>query len=189
MTRWLCAALLTLSTTAHPAELTVNDPQVAEASAAALVFMSRMKPQLKQALQSGPPAQALAVCAEVAPQIAAELSAETGWSVKRVSLRPRNPQAAADAWETEQLEAFDAAVAAGGNPGWAAAEVNGEVRFLAPQRVGGACLLCHGESIDADTAAALKRLYPEDRAIGYQPGQVRGAISLSTARRDPPVSP
>ena len=185
MTRWLCAALLALTTTAHAAEPKVSDPQVAEASAAALVFMSRMKPQLKQALRAGPPAQALAVCADVAPKIAAELSEETGWSVKRVSLKPRNPLALPDAWEREQLEAFDAVVAAGGNPGWAAAEVDGQVRFLAPQRVEGVCLLCHGESIDADTAAALKRLYPDDRATGYKPGQVRGAISLSTVRRAP----
>ncbi len=187
MTRWPCAALITLSlslsTTTSATDLAVSDPQVGEASAVALVFMSRLKPQLQAALQAGPPAEALGVCAEVAPRIAAELGAETGWSVKRVSLRPRNPAAQPDAWEREQLEAFDAAVAAGATPGWAAAEVDGQVRFLAPQRVAGVCLLCHGENVDPDTAAVLQRLYPEDRALGYRPGQVRGAISLSAARR------
>ncbi len=184
MTRRLCTALLAATiSTASAEELKVSDPQVGEASAIALVFMSRLKPQLQAALESGPPAEAISVCSEVAPRVAAELSEETGWSVKRVSLRPRNPGAQPDAWEREQLLVFDRTVAAGGNPGWAAAEVDGQVRFLAPQRVGGVCLLCHGESIDADTAAALKRLYPEDRAVGYKPGDVRGAISLSAARK------
>ena len=183
MTRRLCATLLTtIVATASADELKVSDSQVGEASAIALVFMSRLKPQLQAALKSGPPAEAISICAEVAPRVAAELSEETGWSVKRVSLRPRNPGAQPDAWEREQLQAFDRAVAAGGKPGWAAAEVGGQVRFLAPQRVDGVCLLCHGDAIDADTAAALKRLYPQDRAVGYKPGDVRGAISLSAAR-------
>jgi hypothetical protein len=184
--RWLLATLLvvTLATT-QASELLVSDPQVGEASAIALVFMSRLKPQLQAALESGPPAEAIAVCAEKAPAIAAELSAETGWSVKRVSLRPRNPSALPDTWERAQLEAFDTVVAAGGRPAWVAAEVDDQVRFLAPQRVGGVCLVCHGESIDPATAAALKKRYPDDQALGYRPGEVRGAISISAPRTQP----
>ncbi len=183
MIRRLLATLLAgVVATAQATELMVSDPQVGEASAVALVFMSRLKPQLQAALQSGPPAEAIAVCAQEAPKIAAELSGETGWSVKRVSLRPRNPDAHPDTWERAQLKAFDAVVSAGGKPAWVAAEIDGQVRFLAPQRVDGVCLVCHGESIDPATAAALKKLYPDDRALGYRPGDVRGAISLSAPR-------
>ncbi len=183
MTRWLATALLaTTFCAAQASELLVSDPQVGEASAVALVFMSRLKPRLQSAVQAGPPAEAIAVCAQEAPDIAAQLSRETGWSVNRVSLQPRNPNALPDAWERAQLQAFDQIVAAGGRPSWVAAEIDGQVRFMAPQRVDGVCLLCHGEAIDADTTAALRRLYPGDRAVGYKPGDVRGAISLSSAR-------
>ncbi|MEJ2177361.1 MAG: DUF3365 domain-containing protein, partial [Gammaproteobacteria bacterium] len=71
-------------------------------------FGGSLKPQLKQAIQEGGPAHAVSVCAEKAPAIAEQLSNETGWQIKRVSLKPRNQQnAEPDAWEREVLQQFD----------------------------------------------------------------------------------
>ncbi len=177
-----CAALLSTAAAA-----TADDREL-EAAAIAGKFVGQLKPQLKQALQTGSPAQAIQVCADVAPAIAAALSGETGWSVKRVSLKPRNPNATPDEWERDQLRRFDEAVKAGASVQPVSEVVEGRLRYLAPQRVAPLCLVCHGEAVDAQTAAALQHYYPEDTAIGYRPGDVRGAISLTSPPAGKPTA-
>jgi hypothetical protein len=46
---------------------------------------------------------------------------------------------------------------------------------VAPQ-----CLVCHGsaEQIPETVRAELQTLYPHDRATGYKPGDLRGAVSI-----------
>ncbi len=38
--------------------------------------------------------------------------------------------------------------------------------------------VCDGENLSATVSETLENFYPDDRATGYQAGQVRGAISL-----------
>lgn len=142
-------------------------------------FVSQLKPTLKSAMQSGGPVHAIDVCSEQAPAIAANLSAQTGWSVKRVSLKARNASTAQpDAWEREQLLAFDRRAAGKQALAPVSAMVEGEFRLMLPQLAGGICLTCHGDTIAPPVQAALDQYYPADVATGYQLGQVRGAISL-----------
>ncbi len=145
-------------------------------------FVSMLKPQLRQALQHGGPAHAIEVCSRAAPALAAQLSENTGWKIKRVSLKARNhPAAIPDTWEKSVLQQFDRERAAGISPAtMVVSRVEGGVyRFMKAQPVVPVCLLCHGENISPDTAAALKRFYPQDQARGYKLGQIRGAFSLS----------
>ena len=80
----------------------------AEAIGIVQQFGGSLKPQLKKALMEGGPAHAISVCSVQAPEIAQNLSQSTGWSVKRVSLKARNTDAATpDAWEKGVLEQFD----------------------------------------------------------------------------------
>jgi hypothetical protein len=150
-----------------------------EAAAVAGQFVGQLKPALQAAMKEGGPVHAIEVCSQTAPRIAEELSVSSGWSLRRVSLKSRNVSAARpDAWERAMLQFFDAAATAGETPQAVGYETDGEYRFLKPQLVGGLCLACHGEVLADDVKAALKRYYPEDTAVGYRPGQVRGAISL-----------
>jgi hypothetical protein len=145
-------------------------------------FGGSLKPQLKQAIQEGGPAQAVSVCAEKAPAIAEQLSNETGWQIKRVSLKPRNQQnAEPDAWEREVLQQFDQRQANGKSAAeMAVAEiVDGEFRFMKAQGVETVCLNCHAADIPPEVEAALKTNYPMDKARGYSLGQIRGAFSLT----------
>ena len=41
------------------------------------------------------------------------------------------------------------------------------------------CLACHGETLAEPVAQAIDRLYPEDQARGYQPGDLRGAFTIT----------
>lgn len=164
------------------AEPSHEDTLRQEAVALVQQFVGQLKPQLQRALQEGGPTHAIAVCADVAPTIADSLSASSGWLVRRVSLQQRNAsRAVPDGWEREVLEQFDARQRAGESP----VELRfGELlgnryRYMQAQGVEGVCLACHGESLAPEVLEALQEYYPDDMATGYQPGQVRGAISLS----------
>ena len=64
-----------------------------------------------------------------------------------------------------------------------AAVVDDSYRYLRAQRVEGVCLACHGRVLSAEVAEALGARYPDDQAVGYRPGEVRGAISLVKSLR------
>lgn len=146
-------------------------------------FIATLQPTLQQAMQAGGPVNAVEVCAEAAPAIAASLGETSGWQVRRVSLRARNTQSAVpDEWETSVLHEFDSRRAAGepaeqiNQSGF----VDGEFRYMRAQVVGPLCLACHGTEIAPDVRSALRTHYPDDAATGYVAGQIRGAISLRT---------
>jgi len=145
-------------------------------------FGGSLKPELKQAIQSGGPAHAISVCAEKAPAIAQSLSNETGWIVKRVSLKARNSQSAIpDAWEKKVLQQFDERQANGESASQMAYSevVDGQFRFMKAQGVEAVCMNCHAAEIKPEVEAALGENYPDDKARGYTMGQIRGAFSLT----------
>lgn len=145
-------------------------------------FGGSLKPELKKAMQSGGPVNAISVCADRAPSIAQQLREDTGWYVRRVSLKARNAATAIpDAWEKKVLQQFDQRQANGESADkMAFAEVvDGRFRFMKAQGVEGVCLNCHAAEIKPEVAAALKETYPDDQARGYTLGQIRGAFSLA----------
>ncbi|MCP4875529.1 MAG: DUF3365 domain-containing protein [Gammaproteobacteria bacterium] len=145
-------------------------------------FGGSLKPELKKAIDAGGPAHAISVCSEKAPAIAQSLSQDTGWTVKRVSLKARNDKTAIpDAWEKMVLEQFDQRQVNGESAAkMAFAEVvDGKFRFMKAQGVETVCLACHATKIKPEVEAALKDKYPQDLARGYSLGQIRGAFSLS----------
>ena len=160
------------------------DPVQLKQEAVSIVkkFGGSLKPELKQAIQSGGPAHAISVCAEKAPEIARGLSNETGWMVKRVSLKARNRQSATpDAWEREVLEQFDRRQAAvePASQMVHSEVVGGEFRFMKAQAVEAVCMNCHAAKVKPEVEAALRENYPDDKARGYTLGQIRGAFSLT----------
>ena len=155
---------------------------------------SAVPPKLLQVLsaeiaQSGI-ASAVGVCNEKAPQMAKAASEQSGWAIRRVSLRNRNPKAVPDAWERSALEEFDRRAAAGESPATleksALVEEAGrkEFRYMKALPVQQLCLGCHGssEAVPADVAAKIHTLYPDDKAVGYALGQIRGAMTIRKAQ-------
>lgn len=145
-------------------------------------FAAQLKPRPLQATETGGPAHAISVCSKQAPQIARQISAKTGWLVKRVSLKARNEKTAIpDEWERRVLKEFDRRRAQG-EPATGLVQsevVNNRFRFMQAQPVEPLCLTCHGTNISDDVRAALAALYPDDQATGYSVGEIRGAFSLS----------
>jgi Protein of unknown function (DUF3365) len=162
-------------------EPVVESPEQ-QAMALANAFVALLKPQLKQALAQGGPASAIGVCADIAPGIADSLSDQSGWTVKRVSLKSRNAsRAVPDSWEKNVLLEFDRRQAAGEAPAdFRRGEiVGGRYRYMQAQVVEPVCLVCHGQGLAQEVTQTLQDYYPDDWATGYSLGEVRGAISLS----------
>lgn len=158
-----------------------------DARKAAAEVPPRLAAKLLAAIDQGGPAGAIEVCRVEAPRIAAAASEHTGWAIRRVSLKPRNPKAVPDAWELATLQDFDRRAAAGESPASleradvVTVEGGGKMlRYMRALPTQALCLQCHGPVADLSpgVTAQLKALYPADQAVGYRVGEIRGAITL-----------
>jgi len=129
---------------------------------------------------------AIPVCKTMAPSIAADLSKARGLTAGRTALRVRNPKNTPDDFERGVLEEFAKKLAAGADP--AALEhaetvtVNGARVFRYMKAIPMAaepCGACHATAIAPDVKAAIGKLYPQDQATGFKPGELRGAVTVS----------
>lgn len=138
-------------------------------------LMERLLAELSAALAEGGHPAAIDVCSNRAPAIAAEVSRELGVEVGRSSLRLRNPANIAPDWAMEHISNGTAAAVQKIPLGGAGLGV------LFPIRLSKGCLGCHGgpDDIAPGTASALARLYPGDRATGFQEGDLRGWLWAS----------
>lgn len=144
-------------------------------------FSGTLKPKLKEAIQTGGLDHAIKICSSEAPKIASSLSGETGWSIRRVSLKARNKSSAVpDAFERKILNKFNH-LQIKGEPSISleySEIVDNKFRYMKAQAVEGVCLGCHGNSISSDVKKLINEYYPEDVATGYSLGEIRGAFSL-----------
>lgn len=184
--RTIIRTLLTMLT-ALPMSVLADAPNadwIAQSRAMAQALGSELKAELGKAIEKDGPVGAIGVCKTKAPEIAARLSSESGADVGRTALRVRNPANAPDPFEKLLLEQFSSELASGGFelPLQAAFEINRggmvERRYMQALPMDAVCVTCHGSTLDATVAAAIAREYPEDRATGFAPGELRGAISV-----------
>lgn len=175
-------ALLALAacSSPQPVDLDATAAQLeARSDALADSFQQQLQAALLGAMADGAPASAIGVCAEVAPAIATQLSAQSGALARRTALRARNPAAVPDATERRVMEQWlGTALDAGDRPrrwgGWEGADY----RYLRAIPTAPMCLSCHGGELAPDVAAALRERYPADEATGFAVGQLRGAFSI-----------
>lgn len=181
------AASLAACTAPQPGEADVQ-----RSLAVADRLQSRLQSELRQAIEAGGPAAAVGVCAEAAPAIAAQVSEETGTTVRRISLRPRNPGAEVEGALRERLTALAAQpIDSAGRPAtmsWLEGQGESATHYTmrAVNMQQQPCAACHGTTIAADVRAAIAERYPDDQATGFQTGELRGAILITlpnTSRR------
>ena len=164
-------------------------PWLADARKVASTVPPKLLQVLNDEIAKDGHASAMGVCRDKAPQMAKAASEQSGWAIRRVSLRNRNPKAVPDAWEQATLEEFDRRAAAGEAP--ASLEKSAlvteagrtEYRYMKALAVQPVCLGCHGgaDTLAPDVATQLHTLYPDDKAVGYALGQIRGAMTIRKA--------
>ncbi len=156
----------------------------ADARSTAGSLIKQLGGELKKSIEANGPVEAISVCKEKAPAIAASLSKSSGFAVKRVSPKNRNPNGVPDAWEAQAQDALEKRLAAGEKPEtldtWQVVKTSSGKEFryakaLVTQQV---CLTCHGTDIPDGIKAKLAAEYPQDKATGYGPGMVRGIVSI-----------
>lgn len=185
--------LLTLAAVLTAPGVQADDTQAADlearaaaSRAAVKTFAQNLQGELQAAMKTAGPVSAITVCNEKAPAIAATVSEAHGWSVARTSLKPRNPDNTPDDWERGVLTSFEQRKAAGEGPDklefFEVVRENGTREFRYMKAIGIAkdapCLACHGTHIAPEVAAKLRALYPDDQAVGYNTGDIRGAFTI-----------
>jgi len=172
----LCLLAVALDGSADPlAEATV-------AKAAIKDLAGALQTELKNAMQTGGPVAAIAVCNTKAMPITAKVAKDHGMALSRVSVRNRNPANAPNDWQTAVLEDFERQKSSGkdiATLAWSeTVNVDGgrEFRFMKAIPTAAVCLNCHGTSLDPAVSGILSDLYPEDSATGFSEGDIRGAF-------------
>lgn len=176
----VCLALAALPVLADDAAL------IAETKQTALGIPPKLLQMVQEEIDKGSYHGAIAACSEKAPKMAAAASQSTGWAIRRVSLKNRNPKAVPDAWEQAALEDFDRRRAAGESAAMmekAEIVADGDkrvLRYIKALPTQKLCLSCHGpvDQMAAEVRTKLGEIYPNDKATGYGEGQVRGALTV-----------
>ncbi|MFC1690106.1 DUF3365 domain-containing protein [Pseudomonadota bacterium] len=163
-----------------------SSEEMERAQNAIALFAQSLKTELVAAMQSGGPVNAIDVCHSRADMIAEEISRDRGMQLSRVSTRNRNPENAAEDWQLAVLETFGERQQAGESVKtltWsetAETSTGLEFRFMKAIPTGGLCLNCHGTELSPEVASKLAELYPQDRAVGYRTGEIRGAFVVTS---------
>ena len=125
-----------------------------ETRKAVLPIVPAVLATMQEAVAEKGVAGAIPVCKEVAPELIKEKRKETGWDIRRVSLKTRNAERGTpDLWEVRQLAEFNIRAANGER---ADTMEKGEIvnidgkqvfRYMKALPVGDVCLMCHGPQV------------------------------------------
>jgi len=170
-----------------PAVASAVDPREIGDQVAGRLFASLMT-TLQEKIASEGPEAAIAYCRLEARPLTAQVGEEFPQvkDVRRTALRWRNPDNQPDANDRSVLEEWLSTW----NPAvppkpvikkLTAADGTKEIRYYRPVPVMTTCLACHGSGneITPNVRAAIARDYPQDKAIDFQEGDLRGAIVVT----------
>ena len=168
-----------MSSLCHAESLTQQQVLEQQANQRIAEFSQALKGQLQAAIKQG------GLINAVAPAIAAENSKE-GWTLTRTSLRVRNSDNTPDEWELSQLQQFELMNASGQQPEdkpivaseFIVNEGKTQFRYMKAIPAQQLCLGCHGSNIEPEVSALLSKTYPDDKAVNFSLGDIRGAFSL-----------
>lgn len=146
-----------------------SDDRKAVAVQAKDALFAKLSGRLMEVLQSEGPAQAISVCSQEAVKIADDVGKENGVQIGRTSFKLRNSANAPRDWvkpfveervQTPQFVQLD----------------GGSLGGLFPIHLNVKCLMCHGgeDEILDDVKLELAKQYPDDQAIGFKQGELRG---------------
>ena len=144
-----------------------------------------LRTELMNAIKEGGPLKALKVCHVRAPEISQQIAQQSGFKVGRTSLKTRNTAHTPDSWEEKILKNFEERRAKGEDlqsmEHYEVIEQAGQrrIRYMKAIPTAELCLTCHGQTISPEIQTQLKVLYPQDQAIGFKVGDLRGAFTLT----------
>jgi hypothetical protein len=161
-----------------PIDVAAAGPEVraalAQADEAIADLQRTLQERLITAMAEGGPPAAVTVCRDEAQALTRSIGEQRGLALGRTSHRVRNVVNAPRAWAVDVVDA---------HAGRAAVEVEaqtfdlgGRIGVLKPIGTQPLCVTCHGpaETVRAAIGDALASSYPDDRAVGFEAGELRG---------------
>lgn len=186
----LLPALFATVLSANPYESSQEEIAAVTATGqkASAELLKTLGSNLQKHLKSGGPMEAFGFCSDQAFALteAVDKSMGADVSVKRISLKYRNPANAPEADEKAVLESLETLKKNGVVLPSELVESagNGTYKYYKPLLINKeACLKCHGD-IDKNPALAkaIKERYPADKAVGYKMNDLRGAIVVTVKK-------
>lgn len=172
----ICGSVACQGTDKQPA---VSEADLERAQTTLAPFKDQLVAALMGSLGEGDPENAIHICRERAPEIAAQLSVG-GVEMGRTSHKTRNPANAPQPWVEPLLAAYLE------NPTDTKARAvyldESTVGYVEPIYVMSFCLSCHGPSIAPDLLAEIHSVYPDDQATGFKANDLRGLFWVTMPR-------
>jgi hypothetical protein len=134
-----------------------------------------------QAIQKNGAAAAVRFCNEKAIPLTSEMAKKYKAKIKRVSDRSRNKNNRATAEEMKYIARFKDDVIKKVESKPIVITRAKQVHFYYPIQTNSMCLQCHGraEQISVEALGQIKKLYPQDQAVGYSENEIRGIWSIT----------
>ncbi len=189
----LCVTLIAQAGLPQAPDTTGYEEALLRSRQAADDLLGAVRTVLLREMGAGGPVRAIVACADSAPALIRRMQEDRGVGIRRISNRWRNAHDIPDPYELDILMLWDSLHAAGTlhdreEHAAVVQEPSGPVfRYMRPIFVQGMCVVCHGERTEMKNliATVLQDRYPADRATGYRPGDLRGAVSVRVLLQRP----
>jgi hypothetical protein len=164
----------------------ISDSQLMEMRKTSKDFMQELKGVLIKEIQQGGIRSAVSVCSDTAQLLTNEFGLQRGVFVKRVSFNNRNANNFPDDYEKGILNKFvmmhkeNKLTETSENIEVISKDGLKYLRYMKPIIIQAECLNCHGGETDIqeETRELIAEKYPNDKAIDYALGDLRGAVSV-----------
>jgi arsenate reductase-like glutaredoxin family protein len=194
MKRLIALALISVFAVANESNTTQDNPKVDPDMLIAkegVKYIKMLGKELKinvgKNLKADPSGvKAAEFCTQKAKDIAKEVSKNFPENIKvrRVAIKYRNPNNKPDKKDLEILQKFETSLknkSLKKRP--VVVDVNGTKRVYVPLIVEKACTKCHGDinKIDPKVKSIIAKAYPNDKAVNFKEGDLRGAVVAEIA--------
>ena len=167
----------------------LSEDQVIGMRETSMEFMKSLKSILINQIQTNGVAKAVSVCSDTAQVLTNNYGIKKGVYIRRVSLKNRNENNSPDDFEKKILNKFELLKQNNElNDKTEHFEIVKEseftyLRYLKPILIQAECLNCHGGENDMmpEVKELIAQTYSNDKAVGYNIGDLRGAVSLKKA--------
>ncbi|TGL19004.1 DUF3365 domain-containing protein [Leptospira yanagawae] len=142
---------------------------------------TNLSQKLMEAMKEGGIKKAIPFCNENALSFTESIGNQANVQLKRITNRPRNPKNALTKEETEIFSMIENAKGKDGVFPIHLVSSDETVTVYVPITIQGQCIQCHGktEEVQNETKEILSKLYPDDKAFGYNVGELRGLFSVT----------
>ena len=148
----------------------------------AMAVQATLGKTLQQKITAEGAPAAIEFCSLNALSITDSLSRELGATISRITDRPRNPGNRASDGEMKYFSAYREDLAGGHTAKGLVTVRDDRIHFYYPIITNNLCLQCHGRmetQITPEVYSRIRERYPEDQAVGYSAGELRGLWKVS----------